>query len=87
MYQVVVFDESNEVESVPLEWIREDQVLWPTVYSREAQKKAIKNRFVPDGNTWRKYKVRLLRNGLCSKLCCLTINNTHLATLCSLTCL
>ena len=58
---------------------------WPTAYSREVRRRAIKNRVSLDVNAWKEYKVRLLRNGLCGKFYSVTIASKDVRALYLLT--
>ena len=68
MYQVVLFIVSNEVECVPVAWLKsETQVYWPDGISLSVQQRAIREAVSPNKLTWNLYDVRCLKNGLCSK--------------------
>ena len=60
MYIVVAFEESNEVELVPHEWLcGKNEVLWPPFKSTGAVTKAIKDGLHPDPD-WTKYTIKVV---------------------------
>ena len=63
MYHVVVFIETNEVEAIPVNWLKSNhEAYWPDSYSFSVLRRAIECNAQPDPN-WKVYAVRLLKNG------------------------
>lgn len=60
-YAVVVFDEDNDVSTVPSSWLTdgENKCYWPPIRNSQKLSKAIKSRCAPQDN-WPTYKARVL---------------------------
>ena len=67
MYAVIVFEETNEVELLPTNWItNQNTTFWPPYKSATALTKAIKDRAAPE-ESWAKFRIRVLC--ACRKCC------------------